>query len=444
MAKINAAVCAAQQESVLAPNVSHHTAPSDPQRDILLQFPSVEVHKVEGKEESLLVRGSLVAYSVVYPTGEHRLALEVGEMRWWLLTDTASLKVAPSTYMMSLPGGQTFYSITFAEETPAEAVGAFEALLQEVSVYREAEALMEEPALVQGDAKIAAGLSGLVFQNKLARGIHSTSMKVADGVLVASNYASGKFAERTAATQSASAPGKQRSVPVVVKFTAASAKKGAHLVARVADKVVNVAAAAPVYVVEKMMRKSTDDSKPQGMRKQVVTASAISFTVIWTAMECGARTVLVGARDHASGVVHHKYGPEAAGVTHNTLTACGHGVDAYTSVRNIAAKAIMRKTAKTAAKCLLANYMGKVIPKGMDAKAAAKLSVRERLDAITARGGATIVPVAAAAGSGSEAHRQMLEFHRCRGLLMPPPAELETALADTPPAIAQKKAKAQK
>lgn len=39
-------------------------------------------------------------------------------------------------------------------------------------------------------------------------------------------------------------------------------------------------AAAPVYLVEKMMRKDTaESSKPPGMRKEVVTASAISFTV---------------------------------------------------------------------------------------------------------------------------------------------------------------------
>lgn len=224
--------------------------------------------QVEGKAESLLIRGSLVAYAVVYPTGERRLALEVGEVRWWLLTDTASLKVAPSTYMMSLPGGKVFHSITFSVETPPEvsrsprpaltsrgldrttsavtpstrpcasvvngvlyslteaihftrtntaseyvplsniadqmfqsggqfrqhnlescaapvqAVGAFEALLQEVTMYRESEALLrdpellQDPQLAQGDQAIAEGLQGLVFQNKLARGIHSVSMKV--------------------------------------------------------------------------------------------------------------------------------------------------------------------------------------------------------------------------------------------------------------------------
>ena len=61
--------------------------------------------------------------------------------------------------------------------------------------------------------------------------------------------------------------------------------------------------------------------------------------VVWTAMEHGARTVLCSARDAASGVVQHKYGPEAGAVAHDTLTACGHGADAYTSYRNIAVRA---------------------------------------------------------------------------------------------------------
>lgn len=113
--------------------------------------------------------------------------------------------------------------------------------------------------------------------------------------------------------------------------------------------------------------------------------------------------------------------------------------DAYTSYRNVAVKAVMRKTAKTAAKCLLANYMGKAIPLGMDHHAAAKLSVRERMDAITARGGATIIPDAPAGAGLSAAHSEMLEYHKRRGLLMPEPADLEAiSLADAPPADAQK------
>ena len=75
---------------------------------------------MEGQKEDLLARAPLVCYAVVYPTGERRMACEVAEVRWWLLTTTPSLKVAPLTYMVALPGEKVFYSVTFAESTPPE------------------------------------------------------------------------------------------------------------------------------------------------------------------------------------------------------------------------------------------------------------------------------------------------------------------------------------
>ncbi len=75
---------------------------------------------MEGEKEELLARAPLVCYAVVYPTGERRMACEVAEVRWWLLTTTATLKVAPLTYVVALPGERVFYSVTFAETTPPE------------------------------------------------------------------------------------------------------------------------------------------------------------------------------------------------------------------------------------------------------------------------------------------------------------------------------------
>jgi hypothetical protein len=46
--------------------------------------------------------------------------LQVGKARWWLLPDTAVLKVAPTSYMFCLPDNVTFYCVTFAENTPVE------------------------------------------------------------------------------------------------------------------------------------------------------------------------------------------------------------------------------------------------------------------------------------------------------------------------------------
>ena len=221
--------------------------------------------QVENQTEQLLARAPLVCYAVVYPTGERRMACEVAEVRWWLLTTTPSLKVAPLTYMVAMPGERVFYSVTFAEDTPPEvgcadtctlgcntagsfaavsscfhaitltsqrhatalryelgafpasnlnlvpdaagmvgakqyclvrlvlaammygsatrqAVGAFEALLEEVTVYNESERLIADPAVESGDRAIAEGMvgryDGLHFENKWAERLHQTSMKV--------------------------------------------------------------------------------------------------------------------------------------------------------------------------------------------------------------------------------------------------------------------------
>ncbi len=51
-------------------------------------------------------------------------SVQVGEARWWLLPDTAALRVAPLSYMFSLPDNKTFYCVTFAEDTEPEVIPA--------------------------------------------------------------------------------------------------------------------------------------------------------------------------------------------------------------------------------------------------------------------------------------------------------------------------------
>lgn len=66
-----------------------------------------------------------------------------------------------------------------------QAVGAFEALLEEVTVYRESERLLADPAVERGDRAIAEGMvgryEGLHFENKWAERLHQTGMKVRGG-----------------------------------------------------------------------------------------------------------------------------------------------------------------------------------------------------------------------------------------------------------------------
>ena len=107
------------------------------------------------------------------------------------------------------------------------------------------------------------------------------------------------------------------------------------------------------------------------MLLQVVTAGAVSFTMVYEGLEQGAKIVLTGnhqlspalhlcwhhltqlgtlpgqstivpsaagARDSASGIAGHKYGPDAGRVTGDMMASVGHTANAYTSYRNIAVR----------------------------------------------------------------------------------------------------------
>lgn len=81
--------------------------------------------QVEGNTESLLEKGSLVAYGVTFPnTGASMMALEINETRWWLRPDMATLKAGLCTYMLDVSqpdaATPTFFCVTFADDTLPE------------------------------------------------------------------------------------------------------------------------------------------------------------------------------------------------------------------------------------------------------------------------------------------------------------------------------------
>ncbi len=67
-----------------------------------------------------------------------------------------------------------------------QAVGTFEGLMEEITQYKESDALLGDEAVAQGDFAIAQGLK---FTNKAANGIHSMSCKVGTVSLAACTLA---------------------------------------------------------------------------------------------------------------------------------------------------------------------------------------------------------------------------------------------------------------
>lgn len=359
-----------------------------PMNDILLQVPAVEVHKVAHKHDELLARAELVAYGVVYPTGETRMALEVGKARWWLLPDTAVLKVAPTSYMFCLPDNVTFYCVTFAENTPVEAIGAFEGLVEEVCAYRESESLLGDPVVASADHAIAEQLAGIQFENKGANSISSAGARMATGILLMASQATDKIVAHAAKVQAASEPtAHPNKVPLIVRGGAATIRTGTKLASKTAGMVVNGLASVPVFIVDKLTRSKPpppgEPLKPQSTPKQFLTAGAVSFTMVYSAMEEGAKLVLNGSRSSAAGVVGHKYGPQYGQLTDDTIASGAHAVNAYTSFRNVAVKAVAKKTAKSTAKRMLSNYVSVASSEGKDQKGEVRRQIRER--AVTMR-----------------------------------------------------------
>lgn len=364
--------------------VSEEAAKSTlPMNDILLRVPAAEVHQVNNHRDELLARAELVAYGVVYPTGETRMAMEVGDARWWLLPETAALKVAPTSYMFCLADNVTFYLLTFAEDTAPEAIGAFEGLIEEICAYRKSEALMEDPTVASADYAIAQQLAGVTFQNKRANSISSAGAKMASGILLMASQATEKIANHSAQVQASSEPtATPHSVPFMIKGGAATMRTGTKLISKTAGKVVSGLASIPVFVVDKLTHSKPpppgEPLKPQSTSKQFMTAGAVSFTMVYSAMEEGAKLVLNGSRTSAASVVTHKYGPDYGKLTDDTMASGAHAVNAYTSIRNVAVKAVAKQTAKSTAKRMLASYVNVANSEAKDHKGEVRRQIRER------------------------------------------------------------------
>lgn len=84
--------------------------------------------------------------------------------------------------------------------------------------------------------------------------------------------------------------------------------------------------------------------------RQVAAAGLVAFGTVWEALEQSARIVGTSTADTASDVVQHKYGQEAAAVAADGMKTVGQSALAMYYVSHLGVKAVVRKTATSAAK----------------------------------------------------------------------------------------------
>ncbi|KAL3135435.1 hypothetical protein ABBQ32_007617 [Trebouxia sp. C0010 RCD-2024] len=103
--------------------------------ELVVSIPEVQLHKVEGGQESLL-EWAPFTIELINTGNDSELVAQVGKVRWELQTSMPTLRANAHTFMFAIPGSQTFYSVLIAANTPDETVEVLESVLMECTAYQ--------------------------------------------------------------------------------------------------------------------------------------------------------------------------------------------------------------------------------------------------------------------------------------------------------------------
>ncbi|XP_074651385.1 spartin-like isoform X2 [Tubulanus polymorphus] len=159
--------------------------------------------------------------------------------------------------------------------------------------------------------------------------------------------------------------GTARSVDPRVKQGLEVARKASGVAVKVSSCVVNKLGQATMAVGrhvaphlrrggEKILPRSwTSTDSPDGQSKmdavfEVAGSGLLGFATIYSSLEHAAKALARNIRDETVVIVDHKYGKEAAGVTHTSLSTAGNALMTAHNVSALGAKAIAKRVAKDA------------------------------------------------------------------------------------------------
>ncbi|KFM27437.1 hypothetical protein F751_1214 [Auxenochlorella protothecoides] len=306
--------------------------------EVLISFPYAELYIVRGSEAPILQSEGELVISSSPGTGDAAeqgppascIQLAVGKVSWEVKPSSKALKAGEYTWVFSTSEAGIFYSLTLLASASEEDVGIFEAVLENIAVVKESEALLADPEAQHGEAALA----GAAYNSALARGVHRASAGLASGLLVSAAYATGAIKratkrrfERTAAAAEW-ASGAAGAVVGGLAWVGAKVAGGA-LWALGADKPL-----AP--------------GEEAGVLRETSHAAAAGFSQVWEGMEDAGRAVLLSARDGAAGVVGDRYGADAAGLSLHSMNAAGSGANAVYAVRKLGVRTVAKAAAKQA------------------------------------------------------------------------------------------------
>ncbi|KAI3425125.1 hypothetical protein D9Q98_008897 [Chlorella vulgaris] len=358
---------------------------------LLLAIPAADLHRVKGSQNQLVASGPLTISAVDKPAPQQQLAGQpaavgasgshlypamyegkqgsedgvggssivaaVGDYSFNIRAASQTLKVGEVTFVFSTEEKDVYLSVTLAADTDADALGMLEAILESMSVYRESEKLLADPAAQAGEAVIADH----AYRSSLAKNVHNMSKKLASGLLASATYASAGLSKGAAYFT----PAEATATPVVVSASLKNRIRQTESMAKYTAKAVNSAVSGLAWVGAKVAGgllwmvgadKPTQPGEEEGTLREVSRAALLGFTEVWDGLEDAGRVVLVSARDNTAQVVRQRYGEDAAEATTHSMNTAGHSADAVYAVRKIGVKTVAKSAAKRTAKGVIQKW----------------------------------------------------------------------------------------
>lgn len=332
---------------------------------LLIKVPQAELRQVAENQTTppqLVAEGPFSIYTVEV-AGETKIRAQVGSVSWDVLPTSQTLKAGEQTYIFTTAIKGVFYALTLGAATEPEALGIVEAVLENVTLLKESERLMQDPAAQEGEAALAKGVT---YKFALARGVHKASSSIASGLMVGATYVSGSFDKAASYLRTGEATNQPMQLSDGFKRRIDQTTYAAQLLSKAANSVVGglawiggkVAGGVLWAIGADKPLEPGQENGPMGLMREMSHATVSGFTEVWDSMENAGHLVLTTARDSTAKVVEHRYGAEAGAATAQSMTAAGYATDAVWSTRRIGVRTVAKAAAKKTAKGVIKKWAG--------------------------------------------------------------------------------------
>ncbi|KAK9825807.1 hypothetical protein WJX74_009503 [Apatococcus lobatus] len=357
----------------------------------ILSIPNARLSKIDNGVTLPVSAGQLLVHMLDHSEGPV-VMLRVGEIEFQLDTTLPVLRADRTTYVFAMPGDRLFYHLSIPPGANEEEDAMLEAIFVECTCYKPAGALTPEDRdtvtndvteeLMKDDPR--------VLQQELVSSTSGDKKTYAEHIVSGGNWASGFIGKQAAKASVAlekaglnlqdritpneqptnMSPATLHRVAMVRKAASGTALRASSVLSTVND----IASRVADGIVRRLSHdrnynqqlQSQEPEVRRGAIKEICAASVLAADQIFDAMQQAAGQVAMTSGTTASGLVNHKYGPQAGQVATDLSASAYHAGQTGMSVmslRKLGVRTVARRVAKRTAKGLTKSYvLGKPPP----------------------------------------------------------------------------------